>query len=84
MNNEQKIRRAKASMFEAEQGYAVQLSLGPAMPPETLMERGNLIYGAESPYASARQVSASVNKLGALKLEYASPDGLFLSNTATF
>ena len=84
MRIEQKIRRAKASMFEAQQEYAVQLSLGPAQVPETLMRRGNLIYGAESPYASAEQISASVNKLGALKLEYASPDGLFLANTATF
>ena len=84
MRIEQKIRRAKASMFEAQQEYAMQLSLGPAQVPETLIERGNLIYGAESPYASAEQISASVNKLGALKLEYASPDGLFLANTATF
>ena len=42
MRIEQKIRRAKASMFEAQQEYAVQLSLGPAQVPETLMERGNL------------------------------------------
>ena len=64
MRIEQKIRRAKASMFEAQQGYAMQLSLGPAQVPETLIERGNLIYGAESPYASAEQISASVNKQG--------------------